>query len=198
MSFGPSVQRLSEEFARLPGIGPKSAERLTHWVLQQPAESALRLARALEEVKRVVRNCSVCFNLCEGERCGLCSDPKRDHGAICVVEQPRDVQALERANAFRGVYHVLLGRIAPLEGLTPDQLTLGPLLQRVKRGGVREVILATNPTVEGEGTGLAVSNLLAETGVKVTRLARGLASGLALEFANREMLEDALSGRREF
>ncbi len=198
MSFSPSVQRLAEEFARLPGIGPKSAERLTHWVLQQPPDSALRLARALEEVKRVVRNCGQCFNLCEADRCRICLDAQRDHAAICVVEQPRDLQALERTGAFRGVYHVLLGRIAPLEGLTPDKLTLGPLLERVRQGGIREVILATNPTVEGEGTGLAVSNLLASTGVKVTRLARGLASGFALEFANREMLEDALSGRRDY
>jgi recombination protein RecR len=189
---------LAEEFARLPGIGPKSADRLTHYILQQTTENALRLARAIEDVKRNVRHCSICFNLCEGDRCEICSDARRDRSVVCVVEQPRDLEALERTGAYHGGYHVLLGRIAPLEGVTPDKLTLGQLVSRVRQGEIREVILATNPTLEGEGTGLHISSLLAPYGVRITRLARGLASGLALEFANKEMLEDALSGRRDF
>jgi recombination protein RecR len=193
-----SVQRLAEEFARLPGIGAKSAERLTHWILQQPEDGALRLARAIEEVKRKVRHCRDCFNLCESELCEICSDARRDSRLVCVVEQPRDLEAIERTGAYRGLYHVLLGRVAPLEGMTPDRLTIRQLADRVRRGSISEVILATNPNLEGEGTSLHVSNVLAESGVKITRLARGLASGMALEFANREMLEDALSGRRDF
>jgi recombination protein RecR len=136
--------------------------------------------------------------LCEGERCEICRDARRDASVVCVVEQPRDLEAIERTGAFRGVYHVLLGRIAPLEGMTPDKLTVADLVRRVARGGVDEVILATNPTIEGEGTGLHVSSVLADYGVKITRLARGLASGLSLEYANKEMLEDALAGRRDF
>jgi len=189
---------LVEEFAKLPGIGPKSADRLAHYILQQPPEKALGLARAIEDVKRNVRNCRQCFNLSEGELCEICTDPKRETSLVCVVEQPRDLSAVERTAAYRGLYHVLLGRIAPLEGMTPEKLTIEALVKRVRQGSVREVILATNPTMEGEGTALHVSNVLEGTGVKVTRLARGLASGLSLEFANQQMLEDALAGRRDF
>ena len=198
MSLSPSVKKLAEEFGKLPGIGAKSADRLTHYILQQPAEKALALARAIEEVKRSVKHCRQCFNLAESELCEICSDPKRDASLVCVVEQPRDLSSLERTAAYRGLYHVLLGRIAPLEGVTPEKLTIDALVKRVRGGGVQEVILATNPTMEGEGTALHVSNVLEGTGVRVTRLARGLASGLSLEFANQQMLEDALAGRRDF
>lgn len=197
MNEPPSVTKLSEEFARLPGIGPKTAERLTHFILQAAPDDALRLARAIEAVKTRVAFCRQCFNHTEGdELCGICRDATRDPGLVCVVEQPRDLRAIEKTGAFRGLYHVLLGRIAPLEGLTPDKLTVGPLVDRVRQGMVREVIMATNPTLEGDGTALYLSSVLADFNVKITRLARGLASGTVLEFANKEMLSDALSGRR--
>ena len=198
MSLSPSVKKLVEEFSKLPGIGAKSADRLANYVLQQPIEKALGLARAIEDVKKNVRHCRQCFNYSEGELCDICADPKRDPSLVCVVEQPRDLSAMERTAAYRGLYHVLLGRIAPLEGVTPEKLTIDALVKRIRQGGVQEVILATNPTMEGEGTALHVSNVLEGTGVKVTRLARGLASGLSLEFANQQMLEDALAGRRDF
>jgi recombination protein RecR len=195
--YGESVQRLIDEFARLPGIGPKTAERLVHYILQTPADEALRLARAIEDVKNRVHHCRQCFNLTEDDLCGICRDERRDPTLLCVVEQPRDLMALEKTGAFRGVYHVLLGRIAPLEGVTAEQLTIAALVERVRRGIIKEVIMATNPTLEGDGTALFVSNVLADFGVRITRLARGLASGTVLEFANKEMLADALTGRQK-
>lgn len=197
MTYGESVQRLIDEFARLPGIGPKTAERLVHYILQTPAEEALRLARAIEEVKTRVHHCRQCFNLTEDDRCAICRDERRDPTVLCVVEQPRDLMAIEKTGAFRGVYHVLLGRIAPLEGVTAEQLTIAALVERVRHGIIKEVIMATNPTLEGDGTALFVSNVLADFGVRITRLARGLASGTVLEFANKEMLADALTGRQK-
>jgi recombination protein RecR len=187
-----------QEFGRLPGIGPKTAERLTHYLLGVGRGQATALAEALTAVAEQVHPCRQCFNLTEGELCRLCADPRRDASLICVVEQPRDLAALERAGTFRGLYHVLHGRLAPLDNIGPDQLTLDALLRRVQRGGVQEVIMATNPTLEGDGTALYVSNLLAPTGVRITRLARGLPSGSVLEFANNQMLADALEGRRTF
>lgn len=192
-----SVRRLTDELARLPGIGPKTAERLAHHLLAAPSEEALRLARAIEEVKTKIRHCQQCFNLAEEDLCEICSDARRDASLLCVVEQPRDLWAIERTGAFRGLYHVLLGRIAPLEGMTPDKLTIAALVDRVRQGIIREVIMATNPTLEGDGTALYVSNVLGEYAVKITRLARGLASGTVLEFANKDMLSDALSGRQQ-
>jgi recombination protein RecR len=182
----------------LPGIGPKSAERLTHYLLGADRSEALELAEALRAVAERVHPCRQCFNLTEGELCSICSDPRRDSSLICVVEQPRDLAALERAATYRGLYHILGGRLAPLENMGPEQLTVDALLRRVGQGGVHEVILATNPTLEGDGTALYVSNLLAGSGVRVTRLARGLPSGSILEFANNQMLADALEGRRTF
>lgn len=198
MSQCASVRRLCEELGRLPGIGAKTAERLAHYLLQARPEDARRLAQAIEEVKSRVRHCGVCFNLTEDEVCEICSDPKRDQSLLCVVEQPRDLMALEKTGTFRGVYHVLLGRIAPLEGVTPDKLTIGQLVDRVRQGIIQEVIMATNPTLEGDGTALYLSNVLADYPVRVTRLARGLATGTVLEFANRDMLADALAGRQKF
>ena len=192
-----SVQRLTEELARLPGIGPKSAERISHHLLQISAENANALADAIRDVKAKVRHCAVCSNLTETEICPICRDERRDRSLLCVVEQPRDLASLEKTGSFDGVYHVLLGRIAPLEGMTPDKLTIRQLVGRVREGGVKEIVMATNPTLEGDGTALYLSNLLADYPVRVTRLARGLASGTVLEFANKEMLADALSGRRE-
>jgi recombination protein RecR len=182
----------------LPGIGPKTAERLTHYLLAAPRPQVLVLADALRAIKEAVRACRQCFNLTEGDLCQLCADPRRDRSQLCVVEQPRDLAALEKAGTYRGLYHVLQGRLAPLEGIGPEQLTVDPLLRRVQKGEVREVIMATNPTLEGDGTALYLSTLLAPLGVKITRLARGLPSGSVLEFANSQMLADALEGRRVF
>jgi len=193
-----AVARLMQEFGKLPGIGPKSAERLTHYLLTASRREVLALADALRAVAEQVRPCRQCYNLTEGELCGICSDPRRDAASICVVEQVRDLAALERTGAYRGVYHVLGGRLAPLDNVGPDQLTLDALVQRVRQGGVQEIILGTNPTLEGDGTALYISNLLAGAGVRITRLARGLPSGSMLEFANSQMLTDALEGRRAF
>jgi recombination protein RecR len=191
-----AIGKLLREFTKLPGIGPKSAERIVHALLVGDRRTAADLAEALREVVEKVHPCRECFNLTEGELCPVCRDPRRDAGVICVVESPRDVALFERAGGFRGLYHVLGGRLAPLDGVGPDRLTLDALAQRVRRGGVREVILATSPTLEGDGTALFASTLLAGTGVKVTKLARGLPSGSSLELANPQMLADALDGRR--
>jgi recombination protein RecR len=163
-----------------------------------PKSEALSLADSIREVRENVRYCQACFNLAEGERCAICTDARRDASQLCIVEQPRDLMALEQAGSYRGHYHVLLGRIAPLEGVGPDQLTIEPLVERVRSGGFREIIMATNPTVEGDGTALYISNLLAELPVNVTRLARGITTGSILEYTNKEVLADALSGRQKF
>jgi recombination protein RecR len=193
-----AIARLMQELGKLPGIGPKTAERLTHFLLGAGRDQARALADALRAIGEQVRQCRQCYNLTEGELCPLCADPRRDASLICVVEQPRDVAALERAGTYRGLYHVLHGRLAPLDNVGPEQLTVDALLRRVQQGGVQEVIMATNPTLEGDGTALYVSSLLANSGVRVTRLARGLPSGSVLEFANNQMLADALEGRRAF
>jgi recombination protein RecR len=196
--YGPAMSRLIDEFENLPGIGRKSAERLAHYILMCPAEKALELAEAIRVVKTTVRPCSICYNLTEGEICHICADPRRDAHVVCVVEQPRDLISLESSGAFQGVYHVLQGRISPLEGMGPEQLTIDALQRRIRKNGVREVVMATNPTVEGDGTALFISNLLADDPVKITRLARGIPSGSVLEFANSAMLADAMRGRQSF
>ena len=193
-----AIARLTQEFSKLPGIGPKSAERLTHHLLAADRGQVLALADALRAIKDQVHPCRQCHNLTEGELCSLCRDPRRDASLICVVEQPRDLAAIERAGTYRGLYHVLHGRLAPLDNVGPENLTIDSLLARVQRGGVAEVIMATNPTLEGDGTALYISTVLAGTGVRITRLARGLPSGSVLEFANSQMLADALDGRRTF
>jgi recombination protein RecR len=195
-----ALERLIAEFGRLPGIGAKSAERLAHHILKCPAEDALGLAEAIRDAKDRIRHCRTCHHLTESEHplCAVCRDPRRDAAIVCVVEQPRDLLALERAGNYSGVYHVLLGRLAPLQGVGPEQLTLDSLADRVAEGTIREVILATNPNLEGDGTAMLVASRLSSSGVAVTRLARGLASGGSLEFANKEMLADAFTGRREF
>lgn len=192
------IARLLEELTKLPGIGPKSAERIAHFLLAGERRNAVSLAGVLDEVAAKVHPCRECFNLTDRDLCPVCSDPRRDAAVLCVVETPRDVTSLERSGSFRGLYHVLGGRLAPLEGMGPERLNLGSLLERVRRGGVREVILATSPTLEGDGTALLASNLLAASGVAVTRLARGLPTGASLELANAQMLADALEGRRAF
>ena len=193
-----SVNVLVNEFAKLPGIGKKTAERLTYHILRVHRTEALALADAIRNVKDNVRYCRTCYNLAEGEECSICQDPRREREVLCVVEQPRDLMALEQTGVYRGLYHVLLGRIAPLEGIGPDQLTIEGLVRRVRAGGFRELIMATNPTVEGDGTALYISNQLADFPIQITRLARGITSGSVLEFANREILSDAMAGRQKF
>jgi recombination protein RecR len=192
------IARLIRELGKLPGIGPKTAERLAHHLLAADRSTVFALADALRAVKESIRLCQQCCGHAEGELCTLCADPSRDPSVICVVGQPKDVTTLERSASFKGVYHVLHGRLAPLDNIGPEQLTVDRLLQRVRTGGVREVIMATNPTLEGDGTALYLSSLLTPLGVQVTRLARGLPSGSVLEFANNQMLSDALEGRRTF
>jgi len=193
-----SVSRVIDEFARLPGIGRKSAERLAYHILRVPDREAFALADAIRAVKENVRHCEACFNLAEGPLCHICQDPARDRAILCVVEQPRDLIALEQSGTYRGLYHVLLGHIAPLEGVGPENLTIEALVRRVRDGSIREVIMATNPTLEGDGTSIFIANRLADTPVEITRLARGITSGSVLEFANKEVLADAITGRQKF
>jgi recombination protein RecR len=193
-----SVTNLIDQLAKLPGIGRKSAERIGYHLLRVSKAEALAIAEAIRDVKENVRYCKTCYNLAESEECEICCDVKRDRSILCVVEQPRDLIALESAGTYKGLYHVLLGRIAPLEGLGPEQLTIEPLVARVRSGQFREVIMATNPTLEGDGTALFISHQLAELPVEITRLARGITTGSVLEFANKEILTDALSGRQKF
>ncbi|TVS15503.1 MAG: recombination protein RecR [Planctomycetaceae bacterium] len=191
-----SVAKVIDEFAKLPGIGRKSAERLTYHVLRIHKSEALALADAIRNVRENVRYCEMCYNLSETPRCSVCRDLGRDTTQLCIVEQPRDVMALEQSGVFHGLYHVLLGRIAPLDNIGPDQLTVDALVERVRQGGFREIIMATNPTVEGDGTALYISNLLSELPVQITRLARGVTAGSILEYTNKEVLADALTGRQ--
>jgi recombination protein RecR len=195
--FGQAFSRLIDQFAHLPGVGRKSAERLANHLLDADQREAEALAQAILDVKRLVRRCSTCFNLSEGEVCPICRDGRRDRSSICIVEQPKDVTSLESAGVYTGLYHVLHGRISPLEGVGPEDLTLNELIQRVRRDGVKEIVMATNPTTEGDGTALFITNLLQNDPVRITRLARGIATGSVLEFANREMLADAMRGRQE-
>lgn len=193
-----AVAKVIDELAKLPGIGRKSAERLAYHLLRVHKSEALALADAIRDVRENVRYCRVCYNLSEGEECLICRDPKRDRTLLCVVEQPRDLMALEQSGTFRGLYHVLLGRVAPLEGIGPDQLTIEQLVERVRTGNFCEVVMATNPTVEGDGTALHISNLLADYPVEITRLARGITTGSILEYTNKEILADAMAGRQKF
>lgn len=197
----PSVTRLIDALSQLPGIGPKSASRLAFFLLRSPAETSLALADALRDLKARTRLCSVCFNITEGDPCPICADPSRDHGLICVVEEPLDVAAIERSRVYRGVYHVLHGVISPINGIGPDDLRIEELVSRVRRAAeagqpVREVILATNPTVEGEMTASFIQRKLAGLSVSVTRLARGLPVGGDLEYADEITLSRALEGRQ--
>jgi recombination protein RecR len=191
-----AVARLIDAFADLPGIGRKSAERLAYHVLMMPKTEALEFASAIRAVKENLRPCRTCGNLAEADECEICANPKRDHTLLCVVEQVRDLLALEQAGAYRGVYHVLHGRLAPLEGKGAEKLSLDTLAARVREGKFREVILGTTPNVEGDATAILVAERLAGLPVELTRLARGLTVGASLEQANRDMLADAISGRR--
>ena len=186
-----------QQFQKLPGIGSRTAERLAYHVLKQAPEEALELARAIEAVKTKIRNCKQCFNLSEQDMCEICRDSRRDQGVICVVEQPNDLISLEETGQCHWVYHVLLGRLAPLDGITPDDLTIDALVKRVNASGVREIVMATNPNMDGDGTALYISSLLADSKVRITRLARGLPSGGSIEYSNKGILIDAIKGRVE-
>lgn len=191
------IARLVDAFAELPGIGRKSAERLAYHVLRMSRAEAVAFADAIRAVKEKLHPCKTCFNLTEHEECEICTDPRRDRTVVCVVEQVRDLFAIEQAGTYRGLYHVLQGRIAPLEGVGPEKLTIDALAARVRQGGFREVVMGTTPNVEGDGTALAVAERLAGLPVEITRLARGLTVGASLEQANRDMLADAMAGRQK-
>ncbi|MDN5764940.1 MAG: recombination mediator RecR [Humibacillus sp.] len=191
-----AVQDLIDELGRLPGVGPKSAQRIAFHLLQQDSEDVTRLVTALTEVKAKVRFCDLCGNVAEAERCRICADPRRDQTAICVVEEPKDVVAIERTREFRGTYHVLGGAISPIDGIGPDDLRVRELLTRLGSGQVQEVIIATDPNLEGEATATYLSRLLRDVGVTVTRLASGLPVGGDLEYADEVTLGRAFEGRR--
>lgn len=196
-SYAQSIQNLMNELARLPGIGMRSAERIAFHLLKQRAEDALKLADAIRDVKTRIRHCSVCYNLTEQDPCAICADPERDQGLVCIVEQPKDLLALEATGLYKGVYHVLLGRISPLEGMEPGDLTIDALMQRLASGTIREVIMGLNPNMEGDGTALHLQSLISQyPNVQVTRLARGLPAGSNIEYANRNILADAIAGRQ--
>lgn len=191
-----AVAILIDELAKMPGIGKKTAQRLTFYLLKAPTERALALADAIRSVKEKVRYCSVCWNITEGDLCDMCRDIKRDRSIICVVEEPNDVLAIERTGEYRGLYHVLQGSLSPLDGITPDDIRARELIQRLG-DEVQEVVLATNPNVEGEATAMYLARLIKPIGVKVTRLARGLPVGGDLEYADEVTLARALEGRTE-
>jgi recombination protein RecR len=192
-----AIDDLATELAKLPGIGRKTALRLTYHLLKQPRERSTRLAQALETLAERVHPCQRCFNLTERELCAICSDPRRDQGVICAVEEASDIGAIERSGEYRGVYHVLGGHLSPLDGVTPADLNISELVARVASNGVREVIVATNPSVEGEATALFVQQSLAARDVRVTRIARGLPVGGDLEYADGVTIAQALAARRE-
>jgi recombination protein RecR len=197
-AYTKSLNVLIEQFASLPGIGTKTAERLAFHILKANRQEAMGLANAISDVKQNIHQCKICYNLAETEICAICADPQRDQGLICVVEQPKDVISLEKTSLCKWVYHVLNGHIAPLEGVEPDDLTIDTLVKRVREGKVREVVMATNPNLEGDGTSLYIHSLLAPLNVKVTRLARGLPSGSTIEFASGSILSDAILNRAAF
>ena len=197
MLYAAPIARLLEELEKLPGIGPKSAQRLAYHILRAEDASAAALAESILEVKQTIRFCSRCFNFAEGELCEVCADPERDASFMCVVEEPRDLVAIERTGEFRGVYHVLQGAISPIDGIGPEQIRVRELLDRAGGGEVTEIVVATNPNVEGETTALYVARMLQPLGVRVTRIASGLPVGGDLEYADEVTLGRALEARRE-
>lgn len=195
--YSPPIARLIEELEKLPGIGHKTAQRLAFHILNLPAEKSEALANAIKEAKLKTRYCSICSNITETDPCSICGSAKRDHGIICVVEDPKDVIAMERIREFNGVYHVLHGVISPMEGIGPEDIRIKELLQRIRDGNTREVIMATDPDVEGEATAMYISRLLKPIGIRITRIAHGIPVGGDLEYADEVTLAKALEGRRE-
>jgi recombination protein RecR len=196
-SYAPPLARLIEELSKLPTVGPKTAQRLAFYLLSMSAQDAEAIAGAILDAKSKIRNCSICGNITEADPCAICTNPQRDRTVFCVVEDPRDIAAMERTREFSGLYHVLQGAISPLDGIGPDDLRIAELLHRVAEGEVREVIIATNPRVEGEATALYLSKVLKPLGVRVTRIAHGLPVGGDLEYADEVTLARALEGRRD-
>jgi len=197
MSATPkSVSRLIEAFSRLPGIGPKTASRLTYYLLRAGSEDAQALSQALAELHEHTMLCSLCCNVSESDPCDVCADPQRDGGTVCVVEEPLDVLAIENTGRYKGLYHVLHGHLSPMERVGPDELHIRELMRRLEDGAVQEVIVATNPTLEGDATGMYLARLIGPMGIRVTRLALGLPRGGDLEYADRVTLAEALAGRR--
>jgi recombination protein RecR len=195
-AYPPAVQELIDEFGRLPGIGPKSAQRIALYLVNASTQDATRLARSIEHAKAEVTFCARCFNMAEGELCTICTDPRRDPTVLCVVEEARDLIAVERTGEFRGLYHVLGGAISPIEGIGPDQLHMRELVVRLSDDRVTELIVCTNPNIEGEATALYLARLLGDTGIRITRLASGLPVGGDLEYADELTLGRALEERR--
>lgn len=196
MQAASAIQKLLDELERLPGIGPKSAQRIAYWILNVPAPEALRLARAITEAKETVHFCPRCFNYAQGGLCDICASPRRDASVICVVSEPRDIPPIERTGSFSGVYHVLGGALSPLEGVGPEDLKISELLARLHDPSIREVIIATNPNIEGETTASYLARLIKPLGVTVSRLASGLPVGGDLEFADEVTLGRAIESRR--
>ena len=197
MQSAPALQKLLDELERLPGIGSKSAQRIAYWMMNTDSATVLRLAEAIAEVKSTVHFCTRCFNYAEGDLCEICQSDKRDSTVICVVAEPRDIAAIERTGAFSGVYHVLGGELAPMEGIGPDELRIADLLRRLSSDDVREIILATNPNVEGETTAAYIARLVKPLGVTVSRLASGMPVGGELDFVDEVTLSRAIEARRE-
>jgi recombination protein RecR len=195
--YAEPIARLLEELERLPGIGPKSAQRLAFHILKGDDEAARRLSDSIVEVRRLIHFCPRCFNFASGDLCEYCADPQRDTASMCVVEEPRDVVAIERTGEFRGLYHVLQGTISPMDGIGPEQLRVRELLSRLEDGSVTEVVVATNPNVEGETTALYLARLIKPLGIRVTRIASGLPVGGDLEYADEVTLGRALEARRD-
>lgn len=196
-AYAAPVQDLIDELGRLPGVGPKSAQRIAFHLLKLPTDDALRLARSIAVAKERVTFCTRCFNIAEGAECGICHDPRREEGVVCVVEDPRDIVSVEKTGEFRGRYHVLQGAISPIEGIGPDQLRVKELLARIEPEAITEVILCTNPNIEGEATAMYLGRLLKPLGLRVTRIASGLPVGGDLEYADELTLGRALEGRRD-
>ena len=190
-----SLTKLMEQLRKLPGIGSKTAERLAFHILKAPAQDAQKLAQAITGLKDHLALCSVCYSITESDPCLICSDTQRDNGVICVVEEPRDVYAIEKVGEHKGVYHVLMGALSPLDGIGPEELKIGALMERIDKGGVTEVIVATNPNVEGEATAMYLAKIIKPRNVMVTRIARGLPMGGDLEYADEITLSKALDGR---
>ncbi len=195
--YAETIERLMAQLGSLPGIGARTAERLAFHILKATDAEAMALSDAIRDVKERIKPCKTCFNLADAETCSICADPRRDRTRICIVEQPKDLLALEATGAYQGLYHVLMGQLAPLDGIEPEDLTIAPLIERLRSGEVKEIIMATNPTVAGDATALYIDSLLSELDITVTRLARGLPAGGQIEYSNTSILSDALNERRQ-